>query len=167
MTHTIDTLMALADAYAAQWANGYDYPKKLREELHAALTEALSQPPTIGTKTWMEGGVMMTQNLTASDIYKPPQAAQPVAIEFEDLLDMYWDLAYAEGHSHNAELYGNKANEVRHKLRSLKGAQPVREPLLSSEIDAIYDSIPEYAQDGGWMITFTRAIERAHGIGDV
>jgi len=31
----------------------------------------MSDEPVLGTKTWMEGGVVMTQNLTASDIYKP------------------------------------------------------------------------------------------------
>ncbi len=31
----------------------------------------MSGEPVLGTKTWMEGGVVMTQNLTASDIYKP------------------------------------------------------------------------------------------------
>mgnify|MGYP001217617872 CR=1 FL=1 len=31
----------------------------------------MSDEPVLGTKTWLEGGVVMTQNLTASDIYKP------------------------------------------------------------------------------------------------
>lgn len=51
-------------------------------ELRAALAKSqpveqgeparpMSGEPVLGTKTWMEGGVVMTQNLTASDIYKP------------------------------------------------------------------------------------------------
>lgn len=75
MTHTVDSLMALADAYASSFR---DSVRRNRNNLHAALTEALSQSPILGTKTWIEGGVVMTQNLTASDIYQPPQAAQPV-----------------------------------------------------------------------------------------
>ena len=41
-----------------------------------AIKEALAQPdqgPVIGTKTWFEDGKMVTQHLTAKDIYKEPK----------------------------------------------------------------------------------------------
>ena len=40
------------------------------------IKEVLSQPkqePVIGTKTWFEDGKMVTQHLTAKDIYKEPE----------------------------------------------------------------------------------------------
>ena len=46
-----------------------------------ALKEALAQPaqePVAGTKTWFEDGKVVTQYLTAKDIYKEP-AQEPVA----------------------------------------------------------------------------------------
>lgn len=93
MTHTVESLMALA--YKVRDARTYEWDVSdvvaANEALRAALAEALSQPSTIGTKTWMEGGVMMTQNLTASDIYEPAQAAQPVR---EPLTEAQIDEAY-------------------------------------------------------------------------
>jgi hypothetical protein len=144
MTHTIDTLMALAykirDARTYEWdvSEAVEADKALR----AALTEALSKDVAetnfgnmqaepvctvdmddINAITWNAGhdGVGL-----GSPLYAAPQAAQPVASEFEDLLDKYWNLAYSEGQS--GQSFGTEANEVLHKLRSLKGAQPVREP---------------------------------------
>jgi hypothetical protein len=49
-----------------------------------AIKEALAQPehePVIGTKTWFEDGKVVTQHLTAKDIYKDPEQPEqePVA----------------------------------------------------------------------------------------
>ncbi len=57
------------------------------------------------------------------------EQVQPAQGELEDLLDMYWDLAYAEGHSHGKESYGTKANETRHKIRALLQSNAERVPL--------------------------------------
>jgi predicted Zn-ribbon and HTH transcriptional regulator len=57
------------------------------------------------------------------------EQVQPAQGELEDLLDMYWDLAYAEGHSHGKESYGTKANETRHKIRALLQSSAERVPL--------------------------------------
>lgn len=50
----------------------------------AAIAKAEVEPhdPIVGTKTWMEDGVVITQNLTASEVYKPEQAerVEPVAV---------------------------------------------------------------------------------------
>ena len=52
-----------------------DYTRApLIHDWHYEVRELFTHParePVLGTKTWMEGGVVMTQNLTASDIYKP------------------------------------------------------------------------------------------------
>lgn len=48
----------------------------------AAIKEALAQPtqePVAGTKTWFEDGKVVTQYLTAKDIYKDPEEQEPVA----------------------------------------------------------------------------------------
>jgi hypothetical protein len=44
-------------------------------EYQAWAREALAQPeqePVVGTKTWFEDGKVVTQHLTASEIYKKP-----------------------------------------------------------------------------------------------
>ena len=44
--------------------------------LHDEMLEALAQPeqePIVGTKTWFEDGKVVTQHLTAKDIYKEPE----------------------------------------------------------------------------------------------
>ena len=69
--------MALADEYGERLylrQERHEY----REALRAALTEALAPDPVIGSKTWMENGVIMMQDLTVSDIYQPPHSAHPV-----------------------------------------------------------------------------------------
>ena len=45
-----------------------------RDALITAIKEALAQTqePVAGTKTWLEDGKVITQHLTASDIYKKP-----------------------------------------------------------------------------------------------
>jgi hypothetical protein len=52
------------------------------QEARDAVKEALAQPeqePVVGTKTWFEDGKVVTQNLTAKDIYKEPEQREPVA----------------------------------------------------------------------------------------
>ena len=54
-----------------------DWGNKERQKVITAIKEVLAQPeqePVIGTKTWFEDGKVVTQHLTAKDIYKdPPQ----------------------------------------------------------------------------------------------
>tara|TARA_R110000868_G_scaffold173363_2_gene409470 strand:+ start:1491 stop:1877 length:387 start_codon:yes stop_codon:yes gene_type:complete len=60
-----------------------------------ALRTALAQPePIVMTKTWFKGGKVVTQNLTAKDVYKEPAplpvqpARQPLTDEeIKDCLD--------------------------------------------------------------------------------
>ena len=70
--------------------------------------------------------------------------------------------------AHEPPINGNHLAQARVLMAAASARkaapQPQREPLKPSEIDAIYEAIPEYAQDGGWVITFARAIEKAHGI---
>jgi hypothetical protein len=76
-TTQTDALMALADRYAFH-IPGSQHSDEARAVLLAALHElAREGEAVIGTKTWMENGVMMMQDLTASDIYAAPQPAQP------------------------------------------------------------------------------------------
>ena len=82
MTHTVDTLMALADAYANY---GQVEPDEAREALRAALTEALAPQavpagfvlvpvePTIAMKACCE----LSMANSTSEIYKAMLAAAP------------------------------------------------------------------------------------------
>jgi uncharacterized Zn-finger protein len=138
MTHTIDTILALADRYRDLKVG--EGTAQARAALHVALVEALDHPEQ---RLDMVAQPVREQTQANNDEVICPSCctqfrAIPVSVQ-KLMLDAGFEPPFV--------------------------AQPVREPLLSSEIDAIYESIPEYAQDGGWMITFARAIERAHGIG--
>lgn len=83
-TPTTDAIMALADAYAFH-IPGSQNSDEARAALLAAL-QAREGEAVIGTKTWMENGVMMMQDLTASDIYAAQQPAQPNLLPFSQII---------------------------------------------------------------------------------
>jgi hypothetical protein len=87
--------------------------------------------------------------------------AQSAQGELEDLLDMYWDLAYAEGHSHGKESYGTKANETRHKIRALLQSNAERVPLSDEQINRLWNDsfIGADPTSGNQRFKFARAIE--------
>ena len=58
----------------------YTYRDKAEQAI-TAIKEALAQPaqePVVGTKTWFEDGKVVTQYLTAKDLYKEPEQ-EPMA----------------------------------------------------------------------------------------
>jgi hypothetical protein len=74
---------------------------------------------------------------------------------------MYWDLAYAEGHSHGKESYGTKANETRHKIRALLQSNAERVPLSDEQINRLWNDsfIGADPTSGNQRFKFARAIE--------
>ena len=69
---TKNEALKLALEALEQW----NTPLYKRGKAITAIKEALAQPeqePVIGTKTWFEDGKMVTQHLTAKDIYKDPE----------------------------------------------------------------------------------------------
>lgn len=92
-------------------------------QVEYALRTALEQVQPSVAQSMVDEMDMNDRVLAAIDA-ESTQAVQPSGerANFEDLIGMYWDLAYAEGHSHGKESYGTKANEVLCQLRGLLAA---------------------------------------------
>ncbi len=127
-----------------------DHPKNWDTKLWEAIADlekALAQPeqePVVGTKTWFEDGKVVTQYLTASDIYKEPEQ-EPT----DTLLNA---LDYAIVHGWPAEsLMRLTAIRGADKLRHSQSlAQPEQEPVAVWELQEDgWDTIC----DGDWLET--------------
>ena len=113
----------------------YSFSKQINTLTKAAqpLTKEQVQPSNICKKhscLWAGDGCPHCKD----------EQVQPAQGELEDLLDMYWDLAYAEGHSHGKESYGTKANETRHKIRALLQSNAERVTLSFAKVNEIFDA---------------------------
>ena len=117
----------------------------LYDEARTAIKEALSEPeqePVVGTKTWFEDGKVVTQHLTAKDIYKEPEQ-EPVAFASHGVINWIADKQF----QHEADLYTTP---------------PQRKPLTDEEINEVFGADIRDEQSG--ELRFIRAIEAAHGI---
>jgi hypothetical protein len=131
MTHTVDTLMAIADAYAISVADAPHHPTPLlramavekieraREALRKALTEALSPQLPI-----------------PPDSRELEQAAQPVhgKEEFANRLRRLCGL-FSSDHPESALAQKEFIRDFSPKTKAL--AQPVREPLTDKTIEVL------------------------------
>ena len=81
-------LMQMALDYLIEFGMG-EMPtaKALRDRL--AQTE---QEPVVGTKTWVDGGMVFIQNLYASDIYTAPPKRELVGLTDEEIEDEWQSL---------------------------------------------------------------------------
>ena len=149
---TVDRIMELADAYACsdwddeiippvaratlltalqEFAAERDAYQVAADKLAGELKDMQQQEPVLGTKTWIEGGVVMTQNLTQSDIYKPaqPVAQQPLTEQVRILRSLLGAslgaLQYHTDQTRPIERTKETIRAIEHEL----AAQPVAQPL--------------------------------------
>jgi hypothetical protein len=190
MTHTVDTLMALADDAAEKRHNNgapayNSVSVQARKALRTALTEALAQPPLMSLMSW--GGFNLygddksvwkaNSMLHDSDTVVPAlkqrirelQAAQPVREQlhvgdssFESWYESYPRQGISKQVARDAYAAGMSDPLVQ--------AQPVREPLSDEQIEKLRDKTfsinnPFCPVDSKSMRKAVRAAERAHGIG--
>lgn len=76
-----------------------DYRNCQLIDIRAELETALAQPeqgPVVGTKTWFDGEKIVTQNLTASDVYAQP--VQPAILTDIDAMAKVYSSSYASPH---------------------------------------------------------------------
>ena len=144
MPHTIDTLLALADAYA-EYRDHSEYVHS-RAALHAALTEALAPQaaqPVRGTLTpkGLADAVMELAELLGND----PETTKQID-------PMAWGhlLVYAP------------AQPVREPLSELQ----IEKIFATCHVGRIYPQ-DNICGPRAMRITEARAIEKHHGIGDV
>ena len=138
------------------------------DEAVAALREALAAPmpePVIGTKTWFEDGKLISQNLTASDVYAAPPAAPAPVVP-----DLAACVAWVMGDDATAMLGPKCCNQtVTQRCPGCPHAAPPAAPavpLTDSELAkiAVEDEFLLYCDQDSFN-EIARAVEQAHGIG--
>ena len=182
---TIDTILALADAYAqTYYGTGVPDSKNLhRNALHAALTEVFDQLDIQAGS--IEAVQAANQRLAQAVQPDPwPDSLEDFEIrgklaaglqcwhrltsaEAQNLISFFANqrLAQAAQPVAHPSQFGSEELQALILANLTKPAQPVREPLTDEQIDYIYN---EHRGDGGPTAIceqFARAIERAHGIG--
>ena len=109
---------------------------QMRQAIKAA-EEALAQTqePIVGTKTWFEDGKVVTQHLTAKDIYKEPEQ-EPVAVYG------YCPECGAKGVTRERRPNGNDKCAKGHTYPSNTATHPQRTwvGLTKKEVHDLYDA---------------------------
>jgi hypothetical protein len=125
MIHTVETLMALADAYAQQWP--FETNRNARKELYAALTEALAQQSEPKCNPHAKAPHGFNRNSS--------HAADHYVCDCEGW--DAWEAGYSEGMEAGSKIgeYMDASNELQDAMTAPQAAQPVQEqePATSDE----------------------------------
>jgi hypothetical protein len=99
---TQEALKLALEKIATVNAMDYEYQAWAREALREnamrevqRLGQEIEQEPVVGTKTWFEDGEVVTQNLTASEIYKEPDEEEYLAKAYRMANELRCHLAIA------------------------------------------------------------------------
>jgi hypothetical protein len=179
-THTVDSIMKLADAYAE---SAIEHLPKSRVALLAALQdltkgELKAGEPVAVVQMHPDGRrrVVFKDSVTDCDaawqetqkLYAAPQPAQPAQPEHEP--PCCGNVDSVRWNTYNGVVQCHSCGTI-YTASSAKSAQPVAlpQPLTNQQIGEILadPGIAEMHQ-GNWLVlpyTFARAIEKHHGIG--